>query len=125
MSEYWKTQPEELGQTQADRIAKSLKFSGMSHGEMAEFLECHRNTVGGWCTGKARMMPAIMRMWAQKTGVPYEWLRDGVWPEETPAAQSAPVKAQARKTTAPAKKAAPPARKTAAKKTAARTPAKR
>ena len=45
------------------------------------------------------MMPAIMRMWAQKTGVPYEWLRDGVWPDETPAA---PVKAQAKKV--PAKK---------------------
>lgn len=97
--EHWDVQPEELEQTQADRITKSLKYAGISHGEMAEFLEVHRNTVGGWCTGKSKMMPVIMKMWAQKTGVPYEWLRYGNWP-----AQEAPVKATPRR--AAVKKAA-------------------
>lgn len=75
-------QPQELEQTQADRIAKSLKYAGLSHNEMAEYLEVHRNTIGGYVTGRTKMLPIVMRLWAAKTGVPLEWLRDGMWPEE-------------------------------------------
>lgn len=106
--------PEELEQTQADRIAKSLKYAGLTHADMAEYLEVHRNTIGGYTTGKSRMLPVIMRLWAQKTGVPYEWLRDGVWPEDKSPKKAA--KAQASKP-APAKKT--PAKK-AVKKVSAR-----
>ena len=38
--------PEALQQTIADRLNKSLKYAGMSHNEMAEYLVIHRNTLG-------------------------------------------------------------------------------
>jgi hypothetical protein len=47
---------------------------------MANVLECHRNTVGGWLHRRNKPFPAMVMMWAEKTGVPYEWLCDGKWP---------------------------------------------
>lgn len=67
----------------ADRLAKSLRVSGASVGEMAAFLEVHRNTVSAWINGRAHPSPANVMMWAQMTSVPYQWLRDGEWPEGT------------------------------------------
>ena len=84
--------PEFLDQSFGDRLSKSLRYAGISHDEMAQYLEVHRNSVGNWCQGKARMMPVILRAWAIKVGLPVEWLRDGIWPENKP-------KPAARKTT--------------------------
>ena len=66
----------------ADRLRKSLDFSDMDVQGMADFLECHRNTVGGWLNRRNKPFPASVQRWAQKTGVPYEWLRDGNWPDD-------------------------------------------
>ncbi len=74
--------PEELRQTQADRLSKSLKYAKISHQEMADYLEVHRNTIGGYITGRTKMLPVIMRLWAAKVGLPLEWIRDGIWPNE-------------------------------------------
>ncbi len=74
--------PEELQQSQADRLMKSLKYAGISHNEMAAFLEVHRNTIGGYVTGRTKMLPVVMRLWAAKVDLPLEWIRDGIWPEE-------------------------------------------
>ena len=106
MVAYPKAIPKELEQSQADRIAKSLKSAGMSHSDMAEHMEMHRNTIGAYVTGKSKMLPIIMRLWAEKVGVPLEWLRDGVWPSGEPStaaaanviqAESAPKKSANRK----------------------------
>lgn len=97
----WSTaQPAELAQTQADRLNKSLKYAGISHNEMAEFLEVHRNTIGGYVTGRTKMLPVIMRLWAAKTGVPLEWLRDGVWPEPEKVEKKPAAGAKTRRQTA-------------------------
>lgn len=64
----------------ADRMAKSLQLSGLSVQAMAELLECHRNSVGGWLNRRNKPFPATLMQWAKITGVPYEWLRDGKWP---------------------------------------------
>lgn len=61
----------------ADRMAKALHLSGISVNRMAELLECHRNSIGGWLNRRAEPFPATLMMWAQLTGVPYEWLKDG------------------------------------------------
>lgn len=74
--------PDELQQSLGDRLSKSLKYANMSHQEMAEFLEVHRNSVGAWCTDRNRVMPAILRLWSQRVGLPLEWLREGTWPED-------------------------------------------
>lgn len=60
-----------------DRLNKSLRISGLSVQQMADFLECHRNSVGGWLNDRNTPNPATLMMWAQITGVPYEWLRNG------------------------------------------------
>jgi hypothetical protein len=66
----------------ADRLAKSLQVSGIPVAEMAAYMEVHRNSVGGWLNRRSQPRPANVRLWAIRTGVPYEWLRYGTWPEE-------------------------------------------
>jgi transcriptional regulator with XRE-family HTH domain len=73
--------PSELVPDLADRLAKSLQVAGLSVADMADYMEAHRNTIGAWLNRRARPRPANMRLWAMRTGVPYEWLRDGTWPE--------------------------------------------
>ena len=73
--------PDELQDTIADRLKRSLRYAGMSHQDMADYMQCHRNTVGSWVRGKSRIMPALIRLWADRTGVPAEWIRTGKWPK--------------------------------------------
>jgi hypothetical protein len=49
---------------------------------MADFLEDHRNTVGAWLKRPNKPNPASVRLWAEYTGFPYEWLRGDKWPGE-------------------------------------------
>jgi transcriptional regulator with XRE-family HTH domain len=63
-----------------DRLAKSLRTADMSVGDMAEYFDVHRNTVSGWVHGRIRVDTRTLRLWAMRTGVPYEWLRDGTAP---------------------------------------------
>jgi hypothetical protein len=74
--------PDELRESLAERLRRSLKYAEMSHNEMAEYLEIHRNTLGGYCTGKTQMRSVMLRDWARRVDLPIEWLRDGIWPEE-------------------------------------------
>jgi hypothetical protein len=66
----------------ADRLKKSLKLAGVSVQGMADFLECNRNTPGNWLNRRIKPHPSSLKLWAQKTSVPYEWLRDGNWPDD-------------------------------------------
>jgi transcriptional regulator with XRE-family HTH domain len=74
--------PSELLPDLADRLAKSLQVAGLSVAEMAQYLEAHRNTVGAWLNRRNQPRPANLRLWAMRTGVPYEWLRYGTWPDD-------------------------------------------
>ena len=50
--------------------------------EFAEVLGVSRNTVANYELGKTdRRRPIVMRAWALATGVPLEWIEDGVVPE--------------------------------------------
>jgi transcriptional regulator with XRE-family HTH domain len=60
-----------------DRLRKSLREAGISAHEMAEHLEVDRNTIGNWINGRHEPSSANLRLWAQRTGVRYEWLRYG------------------------------------------------
>ncbi len=79
--QHWGEKPVELEMTLADRLRKSLRYSGMSVAEMAERMEIHRNTVSGHLAGRARPSNLALRFWAKTTGVPLPWLLEGVWPE--------------------------------------------
>ena len=56
----------------ADRMQKALDLAGVSVQEMADLLEVHRNSVGGWLNRRNKPSPATLRVWAMETGVPYE-----------------------------------------------------
>ena len=115
---YTNGMPPELNQTLGDRLKKSLRHSGLSVAQMAEYLEVHRNTISGWLADRSKPMSVFLRLWADKTQLPIEWIRDGQWPDNTPVKPIKPAP------TAAARKA--PARKAQARKAPARTsPAKR
>lgn len=61
----------------ADRLGKALREARMSVNEMALYLGVHRNTVGAWINGRGPIGGPAIRAWAGRTGVRYEWLRDG------------------------------------------------
>jgi transcriptional regulator with XRE-family HTH domain len=67
---------------QADRMRKALRTSGIGANEMAAYLDVSRNTVSNWINGHTPPRGAYLRLWALRTGVPFEWLEHG---EVTPA----------------------------------------
>lgn len=69
----------------ADRMRKSLREADISVQEMADYFEVSRNTVSAWINGRTPPAPQSVKLWALRTGVPYEWLRSGaVQPHDGP-----------------------------------------
>lgn len=64
----------------ADRLAKSLRVARVSSAEMAEYLEVHRNTVSSWLNGRSAPKRPQLIAWALRTGLAYDWIKDGVDP---------------------------------------------
>lgn len=64
-----------------DRLRKSLQHAGLTPQEMAAYLGVSRNSVWNWLGGRNQASPQTVRLWAMRTGVPYEWLRDGKNPQ--------------------------------------------
>ena len=66
-----------------DRLAKSLRVSGMKPGDMARALDVHRNTVGNYLNGRTQLDRRTLIAWAFACSpeVTLEWLETG----ETPA----------------------------------------
>ena len=58
----------------ADRMRKALRDQGMSVNDMADYLDVRRETISKWLTGKITPSTQTLRVWAMRTGVPYEWL---------------------------------------------------
>lgn len=67
-----------------DRLAKSLRISGVSSQEMAATLRVSRNTVSNYIHGNTQIPYLALREWALRTGVPLEWLENGVLNDESP-----------------------------------------
>lgn len=58
----------------ADRMRKALREAGISPGQMASYLDVGGNTVSTWINGRIQPSTQTLRLWALRTGVPYEWL---------------------------------------------------
>lgn len=62
---------------EADRMRKALRVANVSVQEMADYLGVSRNTVSRWINGAVPAKGAVLRAWALRTGVSYEWLSAG------------------------------------------------
>jgi transcriptional regulator with XRE-family HTH domain len=58
----------------ADRMRKSLRHADVGVADMGAYLGVARNTVSTWINGKIIPGKQTLRLWALRTGVPYEWL---------------------------------------------------
>src|SRR5260370_10757754 len=61
----------------ADRLRKSLREWGLSVQDMADYLEVSRNSGSARINGRTRPNSQSLRLWAMRTGVPYDWGRAG------------------------------------------------
>jgi hypothetical protein len=61
----------------ADRMRKSLRVSGVTAGQMADYLDVGGNTVSTWINGHIEPGYAVLRLWSLRTGVPLRWLHHG------------------------------------------------
>ena len=78
------TQPERVAQNElipewdlADRLRKALRVSGVSSHEMTDYLGLSRYSVSRFITGAGQPSTQTLRLWALRTGVPFEWLLTG------------------------------------------------
>ena len=60
------------------RLQRSLAHAGMSVEAMAAELGVTRQTVGRWLHDHTEPRLGYMKLWAMRTGVPFEWLREGL-----------------------------------------------
>lgn len=65
----------------ADRMRRALRVSDVSVQEMADYMRVSRNTVGNWINGRNVPRWRDLRDFAERTGVPLEWLETGRLPE--------------------------------------------
>lgn len=60
-----------------DRLAKALDVSGISVATMAIKLGVSRQTIGNYLAGRTTPKLAIIKVWAEETGVDLGWLAEG------------------------------------------------
>ncbi|WP_281181831.1 helix-turn-helix domain-containing protein [Nocardia vaccinii] len=57
-----------------------MKLAGISRAEMAEYLGVGQSTVTTWTSDRITPSVQTLRLWALRTGVPFEWLKTGKIP---------------------------------------------
>ena len=71
--------------TFGDRLRKAREHAGVSTDEMAAVLEVSVRTIGNYENERTPVKGPVIKEWAMRCGVPYEWLRTGhVTPEHGP-----------------------------------------
>jgi len=64
--------------TLTDRLRKSRLLAGLEQAEIAAALGVARNTVSNWEHGRSEPPASAFVRWSRATGVPLEWLAEGV-----------------------------------------------
>lgn len=65
----------------ADRMRKSLRYSGAGVQEMADYLGVARTSVSNWINGRVHPDRRTRIAWALRTGVSVQWLETGQAPD--------------------------------------------
>ena len=84
--------------TIADRLRKARNHAGLSREEMAERVGVSERTVQNYESDEWHRRRPVLRLWAEASGVPLEWITDGdeggsthsTWTPLTPGQQSFP-----------------------------------
>ena len=61
-----------------DRMRKSMQAAGYSVQDMADYLDIGRGAVSKWLNGKIMPSRQTRLLWAMRTGVPVDWLEEGI-----------------------------------------------
>jgi transcriptional regulator with XRE-family HTH domain len=60
------------------RLKMALDYAGVSVGEMADYLDVTRHTIGRWCNDHSPVRRSTLMLWSMRTGVSLEWLETGM-----------------------------------------------
>lgn len=63
-----------------DRMRKTLRHSNESAKSMAEYLGVEPESVSRWINGRSTPSEAVVKLWALRMGVSYNWLKNGETP---------------------------------------------
>ena len=64
--------------TTGDVMRRTLDAAELSSADMADYLGVSRYSVSNWLNDRVRPSTQTMRLWALRTGAPYEYLVDPV-----------------------------------------------
>lgn len=62
------------------RLRLALEISGVDRTDMADYLGVRREAISRLLSGKGSPRKSTLRLWALRTGVPFEWLETGQAP---------------------------------------------
>ena len=63
--------------TLGDRLRKAREHAGVTTDEMAVVIDVTARTIGNYENDRTPVRGPVIKEWAMRTGVPYEWLRTG------------------------------------------------
>jgi transcriptional regulator with XRE-family HTH domain len=66
--------------TTGDRLAKARRHAGLSRDDMADYLGLTPQAIGNYELDKRPIKVGMVRLWAMRCGVDFEWLRTGEEP---------------------------------------------
>src|SRR5674476_438681 len=68
-----------------DRLRKARDVAGLDQQTLGDEIDVSRNTVVNYENASTKHLKAIvLKQWALRTGVPYEWLMTGEEPPQAP-----------------------------------------
>lgn len=59
------------------RLKRSLDWANLSAQAMADEFGVDRGTISRWMSDRSPVRDIYLRVWAEKCGVPVDWLRNG------------------------------------------------
>jgi transcriptional regulator with XRE-family HTH domain len=61
-----------------DRLRKARELTGLTQLQFADEVGVTRNTISAWEASDTLPRPILLKAWAMRTGVSYDWLATGI-----------------------------------------------